>query len=214
MLSMIFLGIGAFSDGIIFTPSGMALPLNNKEHKIWLEENINDGHIISFMLMSDFYDDIKEVYYRTNSNKKFQSTGFNSSNYPNLEFKPKTQNGKINLEIKYKDTKNKEHGIFKFSYDMDKLRFDLSKDFLLNGSSSWFSVKKYLNEYIVYIYINNDYADEIVESVFLGINKQTPDKEIKIDYTNPELELRFKDVKFVSSYLKFKDGTISETRTK
>ena len=144
MLSMIFLGTGAFSDGIIFTPSGMALPLNNKEHKIWLEENIHDEHIITFMLMSDFYGDIKEVYYRTNSKENFISTGDNGSNYPNLEFQPETQNGKINLEIKYKDTKNKEHGVFKFPYDMDKLRFDLSKNFLLNGCTSWFFVRNYL----------------------------------------------------------------------
>ena len=213
MLSMIFLALGAFSDGIIFTPSGMALPLNNKDHKIWLAENINDGHVITFMLMSDFYDDIKDVYYRTNSKENFISTGSNGSNYPNLEFKPETQNGKINLEIKYKDSQNKEHGVFKFPYDMDKLRFDLSKNFLLNENTSWFSVRNYLNEYVVYLYIDNRFADEVVESVFLGINKSTPDKEIKIDYTKPKIELRFKDVQYVSSYLRFKDGTISETRT-
>lgn len=213
MLSMIFLGTGAFSDGIIFTPSGMALSINDKDNQIWLEESIHDGHIITFMLTSDSYGDIKEVYYRTNSEEDFISTGDNGSNYPNLEFKPKTQNGKINLEIKYKDTKNKEHGVFKFPYDMDKLRFDLSKNFLLNESTSWFSVRKYLNEYIVYVHIGNEIADEVVESVFLGINKQSPDKEIKIDYRKPKLELRFKNVQYVSSYLKFRDGTTSDTRT-
>lgn len=84
----------------------------------------------------------------------------------------------------------------------------------MNEKTSWFSVRHYLNEYVVYLYIDNRFADEVVESVFLGINTSTPDKEIKIDYTKPKIELRFKDVQYVSSYLRFRDGTISETRTK
>lgn len=129
MLAAIFWGLGLFSEGIIFTPSGMALSLKNDDHQI----NIVPRKLtrrkakITFAITSDFYDDIKEIYYRTNPNEPFKLTGFNDFNYPLLFIEPETQHGKLNIELKYKDTQNKEHGPFYFSFDMDEIHRNFEK---------------------------------------------------------------------------------------
>ena len=124
MLAAIFWGLGLFSEGIIFTPSGMALSLKNDDHQINIvPQNLSRRKVkITFAITSDFYDDIKEIYYRTNPNEPFKLTGFNDFNYPLLFIEPETQHGALNIELKYKDTQDKEHGPFKFSFDMDELR--------------------------------------------------------------------------------------------
>ena len=97
---------------------------------------------------------------------------------------------------------------------MDETRVECSKNFLLDRVY-WFKPEKFYSRTTIYIFIDNEYADEVVDSVFIGINNDIPDKEYKIDYTNPDIKIdvsKNENIKYVSSYLKFKDGTKSEIR--
>ena len=215
MLSMVIWGLSIFSDGTIYTPSGAALTLND-DHLITLVPNLEEGRRVIFEINSDFYDDLKEIYYRTSPKEKFKLTGFNHIHYPVLFIEPKTQHGILNIELKYKDTKNKEHGPFKFSFDMDKARFEASKNFIFE-QTHWLIVREAWGNPSVVISINSwDYADDsVVSSVVYGINTETPDHEIKITPERSRIEIDISSVKnfnFVSAYLTFKDGTKSEIK--
>lgn len=213
LLSMILWAVSFFSDGIIYTPSGAALILE-KNHSITLAPELGRGHKVNFRINSDFYDDIKEIFYRILPEEEFISTGFNDFHYPLLFIEPETQHGLLNIELKYKDTKNKQHGPFKFSFDMDKERFEASKKFIFE-QTEWLSVKKLFGKLNIIIDINGaSYADDdVVEAVVYGINSENPDRKIKITPENSRIEIDISSVKnfeYVSAYLIFKDGTKSK----
>ena len=215
MLSFFIWGLGIFSDGVIYMPSGMALTLND-DHAITLVPQLEEGRRVTFEILSDFYDDMKEIYYRTSAKEKFKLTGFNHVHYPVLFIEPETQHGTLNIELKYKDTKNKEHGPFKFSFDMDKTRFEASKEFIFS-QTHWLIVREAWGKIGVIINIDTwDYTDDVVSSVVYGINKETPDKEIKITPERSRVELdisKIKNFEYISAYLVFKDGTRSKILT-
>ncbi|MBR1487231.1 MAG: hypothetical protein IJ597_08265 [Synergistaceae bacterium] len=216
MLSMILWGLALFSDGVIYSPSGAMLTLND-DHSITLVPELERGGRVTFIINSDSYDDLKEIYYRTSDaeeelvDQKFKSTSFNDFHYPILFIEPETQQGILNIELKYKDTKNKEHGPFKFSFDMEKTRFEASKEFILNRTQ-WLIVK---NSQIIFSINGFNYADDVLEAVVYGFNTENPDKKIKIDPQNSRILIDIPpSIKFeyVSAYLVFKDGTKSETK--
>ena len=104
MFSMFIWGLGLFSDGTLYSPSGTVLNIND-DHLITLEPRLERGHKLTFCINSDFYDDLKEIFYRTSPDGDFKSTGFNDIKYPLLLIEPETQHGLLNIELKYKDTK-------------------------------------------------------------------------------------------------------------
>ena len=53
MLSMILWGLGLFSDGVIYTPSGAMLALND-DHSITLVPELERSGRITFAINSDF----------------------------------------------------------------------------------------------------------------------------------------------------------------
>lgn len=211
MLSMVLWGLGLFSDGVIYTPSGAVLTLND-EHLITLVPELEKGRKIIFAINSDFYDDLKKIYYRNSYDENFKSTGFNHFHYPVLLIEPKKQHGILNIELKYKNTKDKEYGPFKFSFDMEKARIETSKEFIFNRSQ-WFTVR---NSQIIFDINGFDYADDVVDAVVYGFNTENPDKKIKITPKNSRISIDIsssvKNFEYVSAYLVFKDGTKSETK--
>ena len=216
MLSMILWGLALFSDGVVYSPSGAMLTLND-DHLITLVPELEIGGRITFVINSDSYDDFKEIFYKTSdtetrlADEKFKSTGFNDFHYPVLGIEPETQHGTLNIELKYKDTKNKEHGAFKFSFDMEKTRFEASKEFIFNRTR-WLIVK---NSQIIFDINGFDYADDVVDTVVYGFNTENPDKKIQINPLNSRILINIPPsikFKYASAYLVFKDGTKSEIK--
>ena len=213
MLLMMLWGLGLFSDGVIYTPSGAMLTLND-DHSIILVPELERGRRITLTINSDFYDDFKEIYYRTSYSEKFKSTGFNDFHYPVLlvEIESEAQHGILNIELKYKDTKSKEHGPFKFSFDMEKTRFEASKEFIFNRTQ-WLIIK---NSQIIFNINVFNYADDVVDAVVYGFNTENPDKKIKITPQDSQISIdipsSIENFEYVSAYLVFKDGTKSETK--
>ena len=85
------------------------------------------------------------------------------------------------------------------------------------GCSRWLVVREAWGKVGVIINIDTwDYADDVVSSVVYGINKETPDKEIKITPERSRVELdisKIKNFEYISAYLVFKDGTRSKILT-
>ena len=143
--------------------------------------------------------------------KNYKSTGFNEWHYPDLIIEPEIQQGTVNISVKYTDTKDGEHGPFTFTYDMDKLRADLSKKAILQ--SNWLYVSRVAGTASVNVYINNHEADDVVLYVVYGINIDEPDKIFRLKPGSSRvISMKDKELKYVSAYLAFKDGTISEIK--
>ena len=75
---------------------------------------------ICFTLVPSDYHNLKEVFYRLDSEGEYHSTGFNHSHYPNLGIDTERTEGPITLEIKCLDTSGREHGPWTFSFDIDE----------------------------------------------------------------------------------------------
>ena len=207
-LMSVFWGLGLLSGGRVYTPAGGTLTLK-EEHVLSLEPELNTGHKLAFRVVCDSYGELKEIFYRTDSKQEYISTGFNGYNYPDLLIEPETQDDRINLDVKYTDKDGQEHGPFGFSYDTEKLRFNLSKKAILRGK--WLYVSRIAGTASVNIYINNREADDVADSVVYGINTDKPDISRRVRPGSSVIaKMRNNSLDFVSAYLVFADGTSSD----
>ena len=126
LLCGIFWGIASFSDGVIYTPAGNAVELYEHERSIELYAGMWKKGGVFFRVISDEYDGIKEVFFRVNDGD-YKSTGFNEYHYPVLMIEPEIQHGDISIEVKYIDSRGKEYGPYKFSFDVDDERQKLKR---------------------------------------------------------------------------------------
>ncbi|MCR4818302.1 MAG: CvpA family protein, partial [Fretibacterium sp.] len=96
------------SDGVIHTSDGPALNLQGTELTMDVKpEFFKAGYYkkpeISFKLVPSDYHNLKEVFYRLDSEGEYHSTGFNDYQYPNLGIDTERTEGTITLEIKCLD---------------------------------------------------------------------------------------------------------------
>lgn len=210
------LGAGAALFMLLLS-AALSTPVNN-DHSISLVPELGAKRKLIFRVNSDFYDDLKEIFYRVDPNKDFKSTGFNDFNYPNLKIEPDNlELNNINIFIKYTDTKGQEHGEFKFNFDVASERVKLSKKFFENNSGSWMS-KLFTpgsREKIIEIRdFHSNYADNIIEAIAYSVNNDKPDKIFVIPPKDAPQNARIlnldADTKFIKSYLIFNDGTSSD----
>ena len=208
-LMAVFWGLGLLSDGRVYTPGGTAIALS-AEHTITLEPELAKGHKVVFNVRSDSYGSLKEIFYSLDG-ENYNSTGFNDAHYPDLIIEPEIQKGTVTISVKYLDTKEKEHGPFTFTYDLDKLCGELSKKTILEAN--WLYISRIAGTASVNVYINSHEADDVVLYVVYGINIDEPDKIFRVKPGSSRVvSMKDEELKYVSAYLAFKDGTISEIR--
>ena len=130
--------------------------------------------------------------------------------------------GIICLNIKYIDKNNKEHEPLTFSFNLDDERFKLRKKFILNQTAPWVNTYRLerLNTTFVMtapIFYSST-ADETVEALVYGIKKEQPDimltqKSIRALEDPFQLVMtEDNNIKYVTSYILFNDGTSSDIR--
>ena len=124
-LMSVFWGLGLFSGGYIYTPGGNALALST-ERSLTLEPELLDKNIV-FSVVCESYGEVKEIFYRTDPEHEYVSTGFNDYGFPDPFIEPDRLEGMMHIDVKYLDKDGREHGPFMFSYDKEELRYDLIK---------------------------------------------------------------------------------------
>lgn len=192
---------------------------------------VNYNELLYFNINSNI--NAKEYFYRISPDKEFHSTGFilqNDLTYPNMTIKNSKTRGTINLEIKYLADNNIESKIWEFYFNIENEKFNLDKKFILSTKEAWVEAKKTYDypqeKYYVTVDVSpvifSNSSQNVIESCVYGINKEAPDITInlvkdreKFDkwYAQGQL-LEDKDnyIKFISSYLIFKDNSSSDIR--
>lgn len=203
-------GIALFSDGRIYAFGGSVMNLND-EYAITIEPMLWSNHETIFYVNSNRENEIKEIFYRTDRNREFISAKRANREYPDHAITPKIRSGKINLEVKYTDIKNKEHGPYKFEIDIDKERFRLSKEYI--SAVDWI----FLNTFgkIVYVSwnVSFSYPDRIVKALAYGVNKDKPDIIIQPDENTHDLfQIPYNELEYVSAYVIFSDNTSTDIK--
>ena len=209
-LTALLLGMSLLSDGKIYTLNGNAIALNTGR-KINLEPKLAKGNRVIFLVNSDGYSDLKDILYKTDAEQEYISNGLNDYGFPDLTIEPEIQEGIIHIDVKYTDKDNKQHGPYKFTYDISKLRFDLSKKVI--AGNNWLYISRIAGNASVYVHISNYAADNAAESVVYGVNGE-PDTVKKLQPgTNKLITLKNSRIDYVKAYLVFLDGTSSDIKT-
>ena len=189
-----------------------------------------DNGQINFHIISDFKN-AKEFLYRISPDINYKSTGFypqNNKSEQDMPLSPKltivnTKSNKIIcLDIKYIDKNDKEHEPLTFSFNIDDERFKLRKKFILNQTAPW--VNTYRLERLNMTFVMTDpvfyssTADETVKALVYGLNTDQPDitltqKSIRaLEEPFQILMTENNNIKYVTSYILFNDGTSSDIR--
>ena len=225
-------GIGIFSsDGTIRTPAGVTLTFREPESKISLEPVLyGDNGQINFHIISDLKN-AKEFLYRISPDINYKSTGFYPQNNKSEQDMPLSPQltiintklaGIICLDIKYIDKNDKEHEPLTFSFNLDDERFKLRKKFILNQTAPWVNTYRlerlnttfFMTAPIFY----SSAADETVKALVYGLNTDQPDitltqKSIRaLEEPFQILMTENNNIKYVTSYILFNDGTSSDIR--
>ena len=131
----------------------------------------------------------------------------------------------MDIDIKYLDQDNNESKIWNFSFDVGAEKFKFQKNYILNLKDAWVAVLRLGHD--EYIYTTVDVNDSIlfdngncIDNLVYGINKTIPDTVINLikdkeKFLNGYSQLLFDKenyIKYVSSYLIFKDGSSSDIR--
>ena len=200
------------------------------EPKITLSPMLAQLERVDFYIMPNF--EAKEFFYRISPDKEFHSTGLmqeinplNNLHYPNLLIKNLQTEGIMDIDIKYLDQDNNESKIWNFSFDVGAEKFKFQKNYILNLKDAWVAVLRLGHD--EYIYTTVDVNDSIlfdngncIDNLVYGINKTIPDTVINLikdkeKFLNGYSQLLFDKenyIKYVSSYLIFKDGSSSDIR--
>ena len=222
MLFSMLWGANLYSSGeAIHSVNGTALPSQANEpaseHILTLAPELDEGPKVIFRVISDFYDNLKEVFYRVSPETEYRSTGFNDIHYPNLLIESEQKQGPITLDVKYTDTEGKEHGPWSYSFDITKERFNLSKDFFLHQMNSWINLSydkiNGINTVFFELNFDSKYADNVVNSVLMAVNNDTPELLIPVEKGHPFREyLPTEGLQYIITGLIFDDGTSSDIR--
>ena len=191
---------------------------------------------VNFNISAADFSDVKEFMFRISPDVQFHSTGWVSQinpsrnlPYPDRLIRNNTiYHGTALIDVKYSDFTGNESEVWHFSFDVDAERFNLCKQYILKFNRNWFEIIKYSFDNVTDVFVNPDLLISMqgknsIKSFVYGINTDKPDTEIDFQYFyeprqmgrgNPYAVLSSEDndVKSVSSYLIFKDGTSSDIR--
>lgn len=213
-------------DGIIRSPGGAIFSLHEAEEKIEVTPILqsNSGQV-NFHVTGTPHG-AKELLYRFSPSEEYRSTGLTAySPYPNPIIDNPQLYGTVNLDVKYIDKSDHEHGPWSFSFDINKERVNLNKRVILSIKEPW--VETYRLTYngaaartfvMLHPIIGFPHGNDTVSAVVYGLNTDEPDRTLTHeDIMNLEeapqiLSRESDDIRYVTSYLIFKDGTSSDIR--
>ncbi len=173
---------------------------------------------IQFVISAKNFKGIKEFLYRISPDIEFHSTGKNFyTQYPEQRINYDKTSGIVDIDVKYIDQNNEESDVWHFSFDIEREIFKLKKHNILTLiNEPWVEAHRVSNKDWLMTYVSiSSYSRGILESIVYGINTLSPDIKINPDsvgYDNEILNCPAGQVKFVSSYLIFTDGTSSDIR--
>ena len=212
---MIFWGINLTIENAIYTPGGTFLTLKERTPLITLQPVRNYGaRPLAFHVTAENQDSISEIFYKYDSQREYKSTGFTWSGTPNLLIEPEKQSGMLNINIKYRDSDNKESEPLAFAFDLEREYFNASKNLILN-EKDFIMIRR-----VGSLTKINAVVNDSVRAIAYGINTHKPDvihEVVKIDSKYPlTAENIFTgnnaNIEYVSSYIIFRDNTSSDVR--
>ena len=217
-LLAVFWGINLTMDNGIYTPGGTVMNLTTPEPGLSITASRGEyrgyrGNPLVFFVNADNEADIKELSYRADSGN-WESTGRTETGYVNFNLHPKIIGDKITLEVKYVDTTDKEHGPYKFEFDVAEERFNSGKNAVINHPDILW-LMPHGNMTVI-----NSFMNDTVRAVHYGINTESPDRVYVPDFDegyhgDDSYVVDFVyDVDFVSLYTEFADGTSSDIHVK
>lgn len=216
-LLALFWGVNLTMENGIYTPGGTVMNLTSPEPALRLEATRGSSkeNPLEFFVNADNEADIKEIFYSINSDAEYKSTGRNFMGSVELWLRPTIRTDIVTINIKYTDITEKEHGPYKFTFDVEKECFNSGKNVLINDPDILF-----LTEFGNVTAIHT-LANDTVKAVHYGINTAKPDRifipdvggnfEAVIDCVIERVNV---DVDFVSLYTEFMDGTSSDIHIK
>ncbi|MBR1657883.1 MAG: hypothetical protein IJ697_05400 [Synergistaceae bacterium] len=222
-LLAIFWGVNLTMENGIYTPGGTVMNLTTPEPAIKLDVTRGeyagwDNSPLVFFVNIDNEAEVREIFYRTDSDTEYKSSGLNYTGV-NLWLTPDIKTDIITLYVKYTDMKDKEHGPYKFTFDVEKERFNSGKNALLNDPDIIdFSQRGQMT--LIHTLLN-----DTVKAVHYGINSSKPDRiyipdfskdyeRYKSNIVDEVISRVNEDVDFVSLYTEFTDGTSSDIHIK
>ena len=170
---------------------------------------------VVFFVDADNEAEIKEMFYRTDSESSYISTGRTEMGNVNFLVKPEINDSKINLDVKYSDIDGKEHGPYKFTFDVAQERFNSGKNAVINHPDIlWLMPRGNMT-------VISSFMNDTVKAVHYGINTRKPDRVYIPDFDEGYhgddsyvVDMVYEDVDFVSLYTEFTDGTSSDIHIK
>ena len=218
-LLALFWGINISMDNGIYTPGGTVLNLKESEPGLLIEVTrgeyraLKDNPLV-FFVNADNEADITELFYRTDSGE-YKSTGRTGFGGVNFNIIPEITGNEITLEIKYTDKDGKNHGPYKFDFDVAEERFKSGKYSVMNYTDGIFLLMPEQEITIIYAFVN-----DTVKAVHYGVNTEKPDMVYvpetggKNDGDDVCIIDRVKGANFVSLYMEFTDGTSTDIHIK
>lgn len=129
----------------------------------------------------------------------------------NFNIIPEITRNEITLEIKYTDKDGKNHGPYKFDFNVAEERFKSGKYSVMNYTDDVFLLMPEREITIIYAFVN-----DTVKAVHYGVNTEKPDRVYvpetggKNDGDDVCIVGRVKGAEFVSLYTEFTDGTSTD----
>jgi len=214
-LLVLFWGINLTIENAVYTPGGTVFTLKEYEPSITLRPvRVYGARPLAFCITADNQDSIKEIFYRYDSEREYKSTGFTWSGTPNLLIEPEKQHGVISINLKYKDSGNKEHEPLAFAFDLEKELFRAAKNLIMN-EKELIIIKNSGSTTKISAVVNDS-----VKAVAYGLNTNKPDRIHEVSSIDPKyplkaesiLTLNHADISYISAYAIFTDNTSSDVR--
>ena len=218
-LLALFWGVNLTMDNGIYTPGGTVMNLTTPEPGLKVTASRGEymglrHYPIVFFVDADNEADIKELFYRSDSGE-FKSTGNTETGYINFRLTPEIKGDKVTIEIKYTDKEDKNHGPYKFVFDVAEERFKSGKNAVKNHPDIlWLMPQR--GSIVI-----NSFMNDTVKAVHYGINTASPDKVYVPDFDEGYIgdgsyvvDVVKDDADFVSLYTEFSDGTSTDIHIK
>jgi hypothetical protein len=217
-----FVGLAA-NDGVIHTPRGPLTAPSASEHKVVMDSLLSGGNeSVGFNIGVEDIQQVKEIFYRVEPDAEYRSTGpMPQTNpatglpYPNLHIPSDKKRGIMKIDVKYTDFDDTERGPYGFTFDLDRLFLDATKQTLSDDTRAypgfWFNAdaERDFTRIRLNPYTFNELARAGIETIRYGLNKETPDSEWPPD----EMEVTTgKDLRYISAQVVFKDGTFTDVK--
>lgn len=213
------------SDGTVHT-LGRTISVRPLGYNLVLDPQVLDSGRVRFVITTDA-PDAAQFHYRISPDVEFRSTGSlpqtnpaTGVRYPDPTIDAGRPEGAVALEVKYADARGTEHGPYPFAFDLDTLRLQAGKDFVLGMKGGWVTVHRLGGTTFVETVppILADVARRAVSGITYGVNTEIPDVEISLEgaenleHPGGLLQEDADEIEFVSSRLLFRDGTSSDVR--